>query len=119
MKRTLTGLWVLAVAAGLVGCSDQSARSQAEVPPPLALAEWNHWVCDNRTELYWRPADADYNQLDVRLGGSDIVHRLDRAPAASGALYKNAVLAFHSKADEGFLYQPYDGKTIADNCRAR
>ena len=56
----------LAVAATLLAaCSSQ----------PAAPEQWNRWVCDSQTEVLWRFANGSVDQVDVRLGGDDIVYR--------------------------------------------
>ena len=84
---------LLAMAA-LAGCSTQ----------PAAPDTWNRWVCDSQTEVQWRFANGSYEQVDVRLGGDDIVRRLTQEPAASGVLYSDGQLSFHTKGEEGLVY---------------
>ncbi|MGH8464822.1 MAG: MliC family protein, partial [Pseudomonas sp.] len=87
---------VLALAV-LGGCASFS-------PAPAPSDNWTRWVCDSQAEVLWRFADSSQEQVDVRLGGGDQVYRLKAEPGASGSLYSDGVLAFHSKGDEGLVY---------------
>lgn len=91
----------------LSACADQ----------PVASDQWNTWVCDNHTEVLWRPAGED--AIDLRLGGSDIAHRLKRQPAGSGELYSDPLLAFHTKGEEGLVYRVGSEQVVGRNCKAR
>lgn len=99
----------LALVVLLGGCTSQPAPSD----------EWTRWVCDSQAEVLWRFADADGESVDLRLGGGDIVHRLAQEPAASGVLYSDGMLAFHTKGDEGLVYRVADDDLIGRGCRAR
>lgn len=90
----------------LAACSSQ----------PVAGDAWTRWVCDNQTEVLWRPAGDE--ALDLRLGGDDIVHRLQLQAAASGALYSDPLLAFHTKGGEGLIYRVGSEQVIGRECRA-
>lgn len=105
----MTKLASLVFAAQLLSaCSSQ----------PSAPAAWQHWVCDSGAELQWRFSDARFEQVDVRLGGDDIVHRLSQEPAASGMLYSDGRLSFHSKGEQGLVYWTANDDLIGSNCRA-
>ena len=78
---------------------------------------WTRWVCDSQAEVLWRAVGED--AVDLRLGGDDIVHRLQREPSGSGALYSDGVLAFHSKGEEGLVYRVADDDLIGRGCKAR
>ncbi|WP_068824823.1 MliC family protein [Pseudomonas sp. BMS12] len=84
---------------------------------PVVSDQWISWVCDNHTEVLWRPAGED--AIDLRLGGSDIAHRLKRQPAASGELYSDPILAFHTKGEEGLVYRIGSEQVVGRNCKAR
>ncbi len=86
--------------------------SQAQQTP----GSWTRWVCDNHTEVLWRPAGED--AVDLRLGGSDIAHRLKRQPSGSGVLYSDPILAFHTKGDEGVVYRVGTESVVGRNCKA-
>jgi membrane-bound inhibitor of C-type lysozyme len=103
------GCITLALAALLGGCAGQ----------PAASDEWTRWVCDNHTEVLWRFADASRESLDLRLGGGDIAHRLHQQPAASGVLYRDYALAFHTKGEEGVVYRVADDGMVGSGCKAR
>jgi len=103
------GCCTLALVALLGGCASQSAPSD----------EWTRWVCDSQAEVLWRLADVDGESVDLRLGGGDIVHRLQREPSGSGVLYSDGMLAFHTKGDEGLVYRVADNDLIGRGCRAR
>jgi len=96
----------LAAAVLLSACAGQ--------PQP---GEWTRWVCDSQAEVQWRPV-GDV-AVDLRLGGDDIVRRLQREPSGSGALYSDGVLAFHSKGDEGLVYWVADDDLIGRGCKAQ
>lgn len=107
----MKGLIALAAVAALGGCSSFQGKSVAE-------DNWTRWVCDTKTEVLWRYADADRQQVDVRLGGGDQVYRLKSEPGASGALYSDGVLAFHAKGDEGLVYWVATNDLIGRGCKA-
>ncbi|MDX5371687.1 MAG: MliC family protein [Pseudomonadaceae bacterium] len=102
------GCITLALAVLLGGCASQPAPSD----------EWTRWVCDSQVEVLWRLADADGESVDLRLGGDDIVHRLVQEPAASGVLYSDGRLAFHTKGEEGLVYRVADDDLIGRGCKA-
>ncbi|MBB2493898.1 MliC family protein [Aquipseudomonas ullengensis] len=100
---------LMLVAAGLLGaCATQPAPSD----------EWTRWVCDSQTEVLWRFADSSREEIDLRLGGGDIVHRLKLEPAGSGALYSDGLLAFHTKGEEGLVYRVAGNDLIGRGCKA-
>ncbi|GIZ10944.1 MliC family protein [Pseudomonas sp. NCCP-436] len=106
----MTRLTVLAFAALLLSaCSNQ----------PPAPGVWQHWVCDSGAELQWRFSDERFEQVDVRLGGDDIVYRLSQELAASGVLYSDGRLSFHTKGEQGLIYWTATDDLIGSNCRAR
>ncbi|WP_166361427.1 MliC family protein [Pseudomonas akapageensis] len=107
----MKGLIALAAVAVLGGC----ASFQSQTPTP---ENWTRWVCDTQTEVLWRFADTDRQQVDVRLGGGDQVYRLKSEPGASGALYSDGVLAFHTKGDEGLIYWVATNDLIGRGCKA-
>lgn len=96
------------VALLLAGCSAQ----------PAAPEHWRHWVCDSQAEVHWRFADARFEQVDVRLGGDDIVRRLVQEPAASGVLYSDGQLSFHTKGEQGLVYWTATDDLIGRGCKA-
>ncbi|MGO0696363.1 MliC family protein [Pseudomonas guariconensis] len=108
MKALLAALAL----ATLAGCSLLQ-------PAPSAPADnWTRWVCDSQAEVLWRFADASQDAVDVRLGGGDQVYRLKSEPGASGALYSDGVLAFHTKGDEGLVYWVATNELIGRGCKA-
>ncbi|MBD9426382.1 MliC family protein [Pseudomonas sp. PDM15] len=84
---------------------------------PTPSDSWARWVCDSQAEVLWRPVGDE--AVDLRLGGSDIVHRLQREPSGSGALYSDGILAFHSKGEEGLVYRVADNDLIGRGCKAQ
>ncbi len=105
-------LVLLALAASLGGC----------VISPEPTTAWTRWVCDSQVEVYWRPDAALLNGtssgIEVRLGAGDMLYHLTPEPSASGALYSNSVLAFHTKGDEGLLYWVANNDLIGRGCKA-
>lgn len=97
-----------AAALSLVACSSQ----------PAATDQWNRWVCDSQTEVLWRFANDSVDQVDLRLGGGDIVYRLTQEPAGSGALYSDGRLSFHTKGEEGLVYWTATDDLIGRGCKA-
>jgi membrane-bound inhibitor of C-type lysozyme len=97
---------IMALSALLLGaCASQPAE------------QWNRWVCDSQAEVLWRAVGED--AVDLRLGGDDIIHRLQREPSGSGALYSDGILAFHSKGEEGLVYRVADDDLIGRGCKAQ
>lgn len=84
---------------------------------PQASDQWNTWICDNQTQVLWRPAGED--AIDLRLGGSDIAHRLKRQPSGSGVLYRDPLLAFHTKGNEGLVYRVGSEQLVGRGCKPR
>lgn len=107
MIARLAGLTAMALL--LAACSQQRAAPE----------QWTRWVCDSQAEVLWRVADGKGEQVDVRLGGDDIVHRLILEPAASGALYSDGRLSFHTKGDEGLVYWTATDDLIGRGCKAQ
>ncbi|WP_137973607.1 MliC family protein [Pseudomonas sp. F(2018)] len=103
MKAVIMALSVV----WLAGCAGQ----------PTPGDSWTRWVCDSQAEVLWRPVGEE--AVDLRLGGGDIVHRLQREPSGSGALYSDGVLAFHSKGEEGLVYRVADNDLIGRGCKAQ
>ncbi|MEX5340271.1 MliC family protein [Pseudomonas sp. I2] len=98
--------------ATLAGCS------LLQPAQPAPADNWTRWVCDSQAEVLWRFANATQDAVDVRLGGGDQVYRLTSEPGASGALYSDGVLAFHTKGDEGLLYWVATNDLIGRGCKA-
>ncbi|HEY1029241.1 MAG TPA: MliC family protein [Pseudomonas sp.] len=97
-----------AIALLLAACNSQ----------PVVPDHWNRWVCDSQVEVQWRFANGSYEQVDVRLGGDDIVYRLTQEPAASGVLYSDGRLSFHTKGEEGLVYWTATDDLIGRGCKA-
>lgn len=97
-----------ALALVLAGCSSQPDNRDV----------WTRWVCDSQVEVLWRVANGSGQQVDLRLGGDDIVHRLKQEPSGSGALYSDGRLSFHTKGDEGLVYWTADDDLIGRGCKA-
>ncbi|MDD0977200.1 MliC family protein [Pseudomonas fontis] len=106
----MKGVVALMALAVLGGCAITE-------PKPVA-DNWTKWLCDSKTEVLWRFADAGQQQVDLRLGGGDQVYRLKSEPGASGALYSDGVLAFHTKGDEGLVYWVATNDLIGRGCKA-
>ena len=103
-------------AKGCVGLLGSCVMLAACADQPAAPQQWNRWVCDNHTEVLWRPAGE--GQLDLRLGGSDIAHRLSIKPSASGTLYSDPILAFHMKGEQGLVLRVGTQQLVGKNCKA-
>ena len=101
------GCITLALAALLGGCASSQAPTD----------EWTRWVCDSQAEVFWRLADGQGEQVDVRLGGGDIVYRLRQEPAGSGALYSDRMLSFHTKGEQGLVYWTANDDLIGRGCK--
>ena len=107
----MKGFAALLPLAMLSGCS----WLQSE---PAAPETWTHWICNSRAELDWRFATPSKETVDVRLGGGQQVYHLAAEPGASGALYSDGVLAFHTKGDEGLVYWVATNDLIGRGCKA-
>nr|WP_235978899.1 MliC family protein [Pseudomonas carbonaria] len=94
------------------------ACSSSSVPPEETEGGWTRWVCDSKAEVLWRFADDSRDVVDLRLGGSDMVHRLHQGPAGSGAFYSDNVIAFHTKGEEGLVYWVNNDDLIGRGCQA-
>lgn len=90
----------------------------ANQPEPAAAEGWTKWVCETKVEVLWRFTDSQHEAIDLRLGGDDIVHRLRLEKSASGALYSDPVLAFHTRGDEAVIYRPANEEVIGRFCKA-
>ncbi|MDZ7925708.1 MAG: MliC family protein, partial [Agrobacterium sp.] len=56
-------------------------------------------------EVLWRFADSSRESIvDVRLGGSDVVYRLNQEVSGSGALYSDGCCPFIAKVRKGLVY---------------
>ena len=97
----------LALASLLGACASSPAPSD----------EWMRWVCDSQAEVLWRLADRKGEQVDVRLGGGDIVYRLSQEPSGSGALYSDGVLSLHTKGEQGVVYWTANDDLIGRGCK--
>ncbi|MBT9302203.1 MULTISPECIES: MliC family protein [Pseudomonas] len=111
----MKGVIALAALALLAGCANLNMFNKAEPQPET----WTTWVCDSQAQVNWRFVGADHNQVDVRLGGSDQVYRLKQEVAASGTLYSNDQLAFHTKGEEGLVYWVATDDLIGRGCKAQ
>ncbi len=107
----MKGFAALMAFAVLGGCA---SFNQAPV-----ATDWTHWTCDSQASVDWRYLDAGKNSVEVKLGGSDQVYRLKAEPGASGELYSDGVLAFHSKGDEGLVYWVATNDLIGRACKAQ
>ncbi len=103
-------------ARGVVGVLASTLWLSACAEQPVASDPWISWVCDNHTEVLWRPAGED--SIDLRLGGSDIAHRLRLKPSASGTLYSDPILAFHMKGEQGLVMRVGTQQLVGKNCKA-
>ncbi|MFC6296931.1 hypothetical protein GNF76_14260 [Pseudomonas sp. CCM 7893] len=110
----MKGVIALAALALLAGCSNLNMFDSKATPQD----KWTTWTCDSQAQVVWRFTDASHSQVDVRLGGSDQVYRLKQEPAASGVLYSNAQLAFHTKGEEGLIYWVATDDLIGRGCKA-
>ena len=111
----MKGVIALAALALLAGCANLNMFNKA----PAQQEPWTTWVCDSQAQVNWRFVDTDHKQVDVRLGGSDQVYRLKEDAAASGALYSNEQLAFHTKGEEGLVYWVATDDLIGRGCKAQ
>ena len=111
----MKGVFALAALALLAGCSSMNMfNSKAETAD-----KWTTWTCDSKAEVNWRFANQARSEVDVRLGGSDQVYRLKQDVAASGVLYANDQLAFHTKGEEGLVYWVATDDLIGRGCKAQ
>jgi membrane-bound inhibitor of C-type lysozyme len=105
MVKSIT---LLALLSLLGACASQPAPSD----------NWTRWVCDSQAEVLWRFADSSRESVDVRLGGGDIVYRLNQQVSGSGALYSDGLLSFHTKGEEGLVYWAANDDLIGRGCQA-
>lgn len=91
----------------LTGCAGRAAPEQ-----------WTHWVCDSGAEVFWRFADGDRDQVEVRLADAQEIHRLRQEPAGSGALYSDGRLSLHLRGEEGLVYWTANDDLIGRGCKA-
>ena len=108
----MKALLAVTALATLAGCS------LLKPAQPAPADDWTRWVCDTQAEVLWRFADVQRDQVDVRLGGGDQVYRLKSEPGASGALYSDGMLAFHTKGEEGLVYWVATNDLIGRGCKA-
>jgi len=111
----MKGVIALAALALLAGCANLNMFNKAQPQQ----GTWTTWVCDSQAQVNWRFVGSDRKQVDVRLGGSDQVYRLKQDVAASGALYSNEQLAFHTKGEEGLVYWVATDDLIGRGCKAQ
>ncbi|MHC6227746.1 MliC family protein [Pseudomonas sp. X10] len=109
----MKALMALVALTTLAGCANFHSSDD-----PAPSDNWTRWVCDSQAEVLWRFADASQDAVDVRLGGGDQVYRLKSEPGASGALYSDGVLAFHTKGNEGVVYWVATNDLIGRGCKA-
>ncbi|MGY2291522.1 MliC family protein [Pseudomonas sp. SDO528_S397] len=110
----MKGVIALAALAVLSGCSSLNLFDKAQPSDT-----WTTWTCDSQAQVNWRFADAARSQVDVRLGGSAQVYRLKQDVAASGVLYTDGQLAFHTKGEEGLVYWVATDDLIGRGCKAQ
>ncbi|AZF35206.1 Inhibitor of vertebrate c-type lysozyme, outer membrane [Pseudomonas sp. R4-39-08] len=110
----MKGVIALATLALLAGCSSMNMFDKAGPE-----GKWTTWTCDSKAEVNWRFANPARTEVDVRLGGSDQVYRLKQDVAASGVLYSNDQLAFHTKGEEGLIYWTATDDLIGRGCKAQ
>ena len=116
-------LAVLALAlVALVGCSadpkPDSTPVSTAAPMPVSGA-FTQWHCAGQTPVQWRYVDEHAEQVDVRIGGDDIMHRLSRRPAGIDATYSDGLLALEIRGNQGRLYRVPSGKHVDYDCKAR
>ena len=110
----MKGFIAVAALALLAGCANMDLfKSSAPAD------HWTTWTCDSQANVLWRYADDSRQQVDVRLGGSDQVHRLKLEPGAEGSLYSDNMLAFHVKGEEGLVYWVATNDLIGRGCKAQ
>ncbi|KFX70560.1 lipoprotein [Pseudomonas taeanensis MS-3] len=97
-----------AVTLLLAGCAGQQQGADS----------WTRWVCDSQAEVLWRFADSAKEQVEVRLAADDRIYRLQQQPSASGALYSDGRLTFHSKGAQGLVYWTASDDLIGRGCKA-
>jgi membrane-bound inhibitor of C-type lysozyme len=102
--KAVIGLLALVL---LAGCASSKPTEQ-----------WTTWTCDSQAKVLWRYAQGNQSAVDVRLGGSDIVYRLEQEPVETGAFYSSDVLAFHIKGQEGLIYWVANNDLIGRGCKA-
>mgnify|MGYP001762383420 FL=1 len=106
------------IATSLAGLAPPGLLLAFSARRPPVSDQWTRWVCDSQTEVLWRFANGSVEQVDVRLGGDDIVYRLTQEPAASGVLYSDGRLSFHTKGEEGLVYWTATDDLIGRGCKA-
>ena len=111
----MKGVFALAALALLAGCTNLNMFDKKAEP----VDKWTTWTCDSQAQVNWRFADQARTQVDVRLGGSDQVYRLKQDVAASGVLYSDGQLAFHTKGEEGLVYWVATNDLIGRACKAQ
>jgi len=111
----MKGVFALAALALLAGCTNLNMFDKKAEPAD----KWTTWTCDSQAQVNWRFADQARTQVDVRLGGSDQVYRLKQDVAASGVLYSDGQLAFHTKGEEGLVYWVATDDLIGRGCQAQ
>ena len=109
----MKGVFALAALALLACSSSMNLFDKAE-----PADKWTTWTCDSKAEVNWRFANQARSEVDVRLGGSDQVYRLKQEVAASGVLYSDGQLAFHTKGEEGLVYWVATDDLIGRGCKA-
>lgn len=111
----MKGVFALAALALLAGCSSMNMFNKAPEPAD----KWTTWTCDSKAEVNWRFTNPARSEVDVRLGGADQVYRLKQEVAASGVLYSDGQLAFHTKGEEGLVYWVATDDLIGRGCKAQ
>ena len=104
---------LLAVAlAGLLlaGC--------ASAPTPETPVEWTRWVCDSQAQVLWRFADESHDTVELRIGDSEVIYRLEQEPSGTGTFYSDNVIAFQNQGDQGLVYWVGGDDLIGRGCLA-
>lgn len=118
MLNVKTGLLAGMMAFALVGCNDDKPADTTASVNNDSQDNWTHWVCEGKTTVDWREVEGQ-DAIDVRMGGDDIVYRLEESQSGSGALYTDGRLTFHTKGDTGILYWNENDENIDVDCKAR
>lgn len=98
---------------GLVGCTGGGDNDKAETE------QWITWECDGGAVLQWRILDGQGETMALRLNDGPETYTLTRGPSASGVLYSDGTLTFHSKGLEGLVYWVATDDLIGNNCKPR
>ena len=116
--------WVLVLPVVLLAaCSatPPAPKPQTEQSPSRqkGVTGFNLWRCAGQTPLQWRYVDESAEQIDLRIGNDDIMHRLSKRPAGLHSTFSDGLLAFELRDQRGRLYRVPSGKHVDYDCKAQ